>query len=134
MPPVSDLVKDSKLETKFRGQHTEHVYNVPGGTPRQRRVEKVECWERAKFLGTGAFGIVWLQKLVTDNSEERYRAVKEIRKGVQGRAPVDYGRELEVIAKFSHQKVRERFISNLYSLSLGASHFPSHRPPEAHEK
>jgi hypothetical protein len=85
------------------GQHTEHVYNVSGGTPRQRRVEKVERWERVKFLGTGAFGIVWLQKLVTDNSEEKYRAVKEIRKGVHA---VDYGRELEVIAKFSHQKVR----------------------------
>lgn len=129
MPPVSDLVKDSKLETKFRGHYTEHVYNVSGRTPRQRRVEKVERWERIKFLGTGAFGTVWLQKLVTENSEEKYRAIKEIRKGVQGHTPVDYGRELEVIAKFSHQKVRERFILNLYFLFLGASLFPriSHR-------
>jgi hypothetical protein len=109
MPPVSDLVRDSKLETKFHGGYTEHVYNVSGTTPRQRRIEKVERWERIKLLGTGAFGAVWLQKLVTENSEERYRAVKKITKDVQGHTPVDYGRELEVIAKFSHQKVREPF-------------------------
>jgi hypothetical protein len=120
MPPVSDLVRDSKLETKFREGYTEHVYNVSGATPRQRRIEKVERWERIKLLGTGAFGAVWLQKLVTENSEEKYRAVKKIRKDVQGHTPVDYGRELEVIAKFSHQKVRERFLLNLYSLFPGA--------------
>jgi hypothetical protein len=121
MPPVSDLVRDSKLETKFRGEYTEHVYNVSGATPRQRRVEKVERWERVKRLGSGAFGTVWLQKLVTENSEEKYRAVKKIRKDVQGHTPVDYGRELEVIAKFSHQKVRARFLLNPYFLFPGAS-------------
>src|SRR5271170_249854 len=121
MPPVSDLVRDSKLETKFRGGYTEHVYNVSGATPRQRRVEKVERWERVKRLGSGSFGTVWLQKLVTGNSEEKYRAVKKIRKDVQGQTPVDYGRELEVIAKFSHQKVRARFLLNLYFLFPGAS-------------
>ena len=126
MPPVSDLVRDSKLETKFRGEYTEHVYNVSGVSPRQRRVKKVERWERIKLLGTGSFGTVWLQKLVTENSEEKYRAVKKIRKDVQGHTPVDYDRELEVIAKFSHQKVGERPLSNLYFLSPGASLLLSH--------
>src|ERR1700739_2823758 len=126
MPPVSDLVRDSKLETKFRGEYTEHVYSVSGVSPRQRKVKKVERWERIKLLGTGSFGTVWLQKLVTENSEEKYRAVKKIRKDVQGHTPVDYDRELEVIAKFSHQKVRERPLSNLYFLSLGASPLLSH--------
>ena len=126
MPPVSDLVRDSKLETKFHGEYTEHVYNVSGVTPRQRRVKKVEWWERTKLLGAGAFGTVWLQKLVAENGEEKYRAVKKIRKDVQGHTPVDYDRELEVIAKFSHQKVRERFLSNLYFHSRGTSLLLSH--------
>lgn len=66
-----------------------------------------ERWERGRNLGAGSFGTVWLEKLVTENDEEKYRAVKGIRKGVQRSKAIDYSRELEAIAKFSHQKVRE---------------------------
>src|SRR5205814_9192082 len=60
-----------------------------------------------RSLGTGAFGTVWLEKLVTENGEIQHRAVKEIRKSAQKSKAVDYSRELEAIAKFSHPKVRE---------------------------
>jgi len=80
-----------------------------------------ERWERGRNLGTGSFGTVWLEKLIAENSEEKYRAVKEIRKGVQRSKAIDYSRELEAIAKFSHQKVQNIFNSVLYF------HFPSLR-------
>ena len=55
MPPISDLVRDSKLETKFYPGYTQHVYYVSGATPRQRKVRKEERWERGRNLGAGAF-------------------------------------------------------------------------------
>ena len=107
MPPISDLVRDSKLETKFCLGYTQHVYHVSGGTPRQRKMRMEERWERGRNLGTGGFGTVWLEKLVTENGEEKYRAVKEIRKDMQRSEAISYSRELEAIAKFSHQKVQK---------------------------
>jgi hypothetical protein len=109
MPPVPDLVRDSKLETIFCRGYTQHVYHVSGFTPRQRKMRKEERWVRGNNLGSGAFGTVWLEKLVAENGEEKYRAVKEIRKRVQRSEPIDYNRELEAIAKFSHERVRESF-------------------------
>ena len=114
MPPTSDLVRDSKLETEFGLGYTQHVYHVSGDNPRQRKMRIEERWVRGRNLGTGSFGTVWLEKLVTENGEEKYRALKEIRKGVQRPKAIDYSRELEAIAKFSHQKVRESFIFVLY--------------------
>lgn len=118
MPPTSDLVRDSKLETKFCLGYTQHVYHVSGDNPRQRKKRIEERWERRRILGTGGYGTVWLEKLATENDEEKYRAVKEIRKGVQLPKAIDYSRELEAIAKFSHQKVRESSAFVLYF------HFP----------
>jgi hypothetical protein len=115
MPPISDLVRDSKLETTFYEKYTQHVYHVSGANSRQRKIRKEERWERRGNLGTGTFGTVWLEKLITDSGEEKYRAIKEIRKGMQQFAAIDYSRELEAIAKFSHQKVRE---SSIFARSL----------------
>jgi Protein tyrosine and serine/threonine kinase len=109
MPPISDLVQDTKLETQFYRDHTEHVYYVTGATPRQRKVRKVERWERDEHIGAGAFGTVWLEKSVTENGAVQRRAVKEIRKSAEKSRAVDYSRELEAIAKFSHPKVRTPF-------------------------
>jgi serine/threonine protein kinase len=74
-------------------------------------MRKEERWERRGNLGSGTFGTVWLEKLITDNSEEKYRAVKEIKKDIRQSGAIDYSRELEAIAKFSHQKVRRSSIS-----------------------
>src|SRR5690349_12493011 len=101
MPPVSDLVRDSKLETRFSRGYTEHVYYVTGPTARQRWIRKEERWERLRLLGFGTFGTVSLQRSIAENGEEKYRAVKEITK-VQRHKHIDYSRELEIIAKFSH--------------------------------
>ena len=123
MPPVSDLVKDSKLQTEFCQGYTQHVHYISGDTPRQRKVRKEERWERGRSLGNGTFGTVWLEKLITENSEEKskYRAIKEMRKGPSRSKPTDYSRELEAIAKFSHQKVRESSTFIFCFLSLFAS-------------
>ena len=109
MPTISDLVRDSKLETRFYGEYTQHVYYVSGMTPRQRKVRKEERWARDKSLGNGASGTVYLEKSITENGEVQRRAVKEIRKSAHTSGAIDYNRELEAIAKFSHPKVRETF-------------------------
>lgn len=105
MSAISDLVRDSKLETQFYRDYTQHVYHVSGATPRQRKVRKEERWERQQRLGAGAFGTVWLEKFVTENGVVQHRAVKEIRKSTEKSRAVDYSRELEAVAKFSHPKV-----------------------------
>lgn len=43
---------------------------------------------------------------MTESDGIQYRAVKEIRKCPQSSSAIDYNRELEAIAKFSHPKVR----------------------------
>jgi hypothetical protein len=119
MPTISDLVRDSKLETRFYGEYTQHVYHVSGATPRQRKVRKEERWARDKSLGTGASGTVYLEKSITENGEVQHRAVKEIRKTAHKSGAIDYSRELEAIAKFSHPKVRD--LSVLLSFGSVAS-------------
>jgi hypothetical protein len=47
-------------------------------------MRKEERWERRENLGTGTFGTVWLEKLITDNDEEKYRATKEIKRACRG--------------------------------------------------
>ena len=107
MPTIPDLVRDSELETAFYGEYTQHVYHVSGTTPRQRKVRKEERWARDQSLGTGASGTIYLEKFMTENGEVQHRAVKEIRKRAHKSGTIDYSRELEAIAKFSHPKVRD---------------------------
>ncbi|KAH0551390.1 hypothetical protein GP486_007397, partial [Trichoglossum hirsutum] len=104
MPPASDLVRDSKLETTFCKEYTQHVYHVSGANLRQRKIRKEERWEKCRTIGSGSFGSVQLERLITDSSEEKYRAVKKIKKSTQQSSAIDYNRELEAIAKFSHEK------------------------------
>ena len=122
MPPTSDLVRDSRLRTKFYSSYTQHTYYVSGVTARQRIVKKEERWQRGGTLGSGAFGTVWLEKLVSDQDETKQRAVKEIRKNTHRSDAIDYSRELEAIAKFSHEKVGTSFPSKLLAY-LPIRHF-----------
>lgn len=102
-PPIPDLVRVSKLDTQFHSdpEYTEHIQYVSGTTLRQRRVRKEERWKRETQLGSGAFGIVWLERCIQGDSTGSLRAVKKVQKLESS----DYHRELEAIALFSHSKV-----------------------------
>ena len=81
-----------------------------------RTVRKEERWARDKSLGAGASGTVYLEKSITENGEVQHRAVKEIRKSAHKSGAIDYSRELEAMAKFSHPKVRGLSIFNSFFL------------------
>ncbi|KAK8009591.1 hypothetical protein PG989_000524 [Apiospora arundinis] len=111
----SDLVQDSKLETEFLGSCVQHVFYGPGRTAHERRVRRVEQWARQSLLGRGAYGIVYLEKCITDNTDghkQRQRAVKEVLKCVATGEELDYVRELEAIAKFSNPNYAHCFVTS----------------------
>ncbi|CAH0056128.1 unnamed protein product [Clonostachys solani] len=112
---ISDLVRDSKLETAFapNGQVV-HVSYATNPRMRRHRVRKEEIWERQSELGSGAFGRVWLEKCAKGDDIGKLRAVKEITKlQRQSRSSeIDYNRELEAIAKFSHKKYVHCFVQS----------------------
>lgn len=105
MSQISDLVADSKLETRFHpeAKYVCHVYVESDPTGGQRTVSRREYWQRRKHIGSGGFGSVWLEKCVKGKQEGEMRAVKEIQRP---RKQFECDRELEAIAKFSHQRVR----------------------------
>jgi serine/threonine protein kinase len=104
MPPPLDLVLDSKLRTRFVDETTTvHTYIEPDGF--RRRTNREDYWKREQRLGQGGFGQVHLEKCVAGRSKGELRAVKVLHKQ-HGPAPLtDFTRELEAIAKFSHEKV-----------------------------
>lgn len=105
MARLPDLVRDSKLETRFLPDfsvETVHTYHEPT----QRRVVSVsEHWKRQRKIGGGGYSTVWLENCPKASRHGvQVRAVKQIETG--GRfARIDFNRELEAIAKFSHPKV-----------------------------
>lgn len=111
-PRIPDLVRDSKLETHFLPDssiETVHTYHEPDYKSRRRLVSRSEHWRRYGKIGGGSFGSVWLEKCI--NGERRgngLRAIKQMEVRRQS-TRLDYNRELEAIAKFSHWKVCEYF-------------------------
>ena len=103
MTPISDLVQLSKLETRFHldPEYTQHVQDVSGITPSQRKVRKEEKWKNERELGRGGFGVVKLQRCIQGDSKGKVRAVKKVPKVESS----DFYRELEAVALFSHSKV-----------------------------
>lgn len=122
-PPIPDLVRVSKLDTHFYSdpEYTEHIRYVSGTgtgtTPRQRRVRKEERWKKETRLGSGAFGIVWLERCIQGDGTGSFRAVKKIPKLESS----NYYRELEAVALFSHSKV------SILSLSIYIPRFHTSR-------
>ncbi|VUC30281.1 unnamed protein product [Clonostachys rosea] len=106
---LPDLVYDSKLETYIQGDCTEHVFYEPGRSLRERQKRRVESWEREHRLGNGSFGVVYREKL-RGHGRPIYRAVKKISKRVVEGEDLDYIRELEAIAKFSHRRYSHCFV------------------------
>lgn len=55
------------------------------------------------MLGKGSYGVVYQEPR---QGSDKVRAVKEVSKNVAAGEQLDFYRELEAIAKFSHDKVR----------------------------
>ncbi|ETS75320.1 hypothetical protein PFICI_12264 [Pestalotiopsis fici W106-1] len=108
---VSDLVRDSKIETEWLGSCLRHVFYDTGPSAKQRRIRREETWVRQKFVGRGAYGCVYLEQCEIGSSQ-KLRAVKEIKKSVVPGEELDYMRELEAVAKFSHQKYSHCFVQS----------------------
>lgn len=105
-PHVSDLVQDSKIETRLVGDHFVHVFYDSGTSAQDRFLRREEEWVRQRVLGHGTFGTIYLEKCVSGRRKSDLRAVKEIKKIVLENEQLDCARELEAVAKFSHPKVR----------------------------
>lgn len=105
MHHASDLVRDSKLNTAVRGDITLHIIPTSRRDHKHRRVNIEQRWKRIGLLGEGAFGLVWKERLERGESDTQERAVKMIRKRASHSKTIDYGRELEAIAKFSGRDV-----------------------------
>jgi hypothetical protein len=106
---VSDLVRDSWMETTFPEDDVVcHVSFESNPNSRQRRVRKENRWRRCRKLGVGTYGTVWLEESQDLRPLVKLRAVKEISKGLNECRNIDYNRELEAIAKFSHPNVSQR--------------------------
>ena len=104
MPPMLDLVQDSKLETRFLSNSTTiHTFIEPNGA--RRRIHREEHWRWERRLGRGGFGEVQLEKCIAGQREGAIRAVKIIDRQSNSPKPLDFNRELEAIAKFSHARV-----------------------------
>lgn len=102
MAELSDLVLDSRLETRFHEKYVYHVHHESDADKGQRSVQRREFWQRHRYLGSGGCGSVWLEKCIKGQQEGAVRAVKEIERP---RNKFECNRELEAIAKFSHVKV-----------------------------
>jgi hypothetical protein len=110
MDKQSDLIQDSKLDTWFDSGFTVHVYQEVS-TSSGRKVElRKEYWRRVSLVGAGSYGRVWLEKCVQGHRDVEIRAVKQVSIRPLGTGThIDYGRELEAIAKFSHNKVSAKY-------------------------
>lgn len=105
MSRLPDLVRDSKLDTRFHPKYVCHRYLESGLTPQERTIAREEYWKRVKHIGGGSFGSVWLEKCIKGVRDHDLRAVKEILRSSHLNKEIDYNRELEAMAKFSHPKV-----------------------------
>lgn len=101
---LSDLVRDSKIETQVLESGLQHTFYETGRSARERHVPREERWVRQALVGRGAYGTVYLEKCESGDIT-KLRAVKEIKKWVVPGEELDYMRELEAVAKFSHQNV-----------------------------
>ncbi|KAJ5979385.1 Tetratricopeptide-like helical [Penicillium viridicatum] len=116
MANIPDLVRDSKLEAYYLPRcnvETVHQYHEPDPNSRRRLVTRTEHWQRRKKVGSGTYGSVWVEKCTQGaRSDRKIPAVKQIY--INGRfGPIDYNRELEVIAKCSHPKYERCFVKSL---------------------
>jgi len=112
MAGLPDLVRDSKLETEILDDYVVHTYYESDPVSRRRAVLRLEYWRRRQLIGEGSFGSVWMEECTKGQRGVQVRAVKKIAAPARQRAkPIDYNRELEAMAKFSHPNVRLQVLS-----------------------
>ena len=116
MARVSDLIRDSKLETHFLPGETVHTFQESDPISGRRLVTRSEHWRRQRRIGGGGFGSVWLEERTKGGRLRQdagaVRAVKQIDMDTR-LGSIDYklyDRELEAIAKFSHSRVGIRWM------------------------
>ena len=83
-----------KLDTEFFRDHVRHTTFHSDASLGRRRVPVVENWYRARELGHGSSGTVFLER----SGKGEYRAFKEIAKDKNSRIAIDYKRELMAMA------------------------------------
>lgn len=88
---------------------TVHKFEESDPSSGRRLVTRSEHWQPHKRIGRGGFGSVWLEKCSQGRQgssvqDAAVRAVKRIDLDTQ-LGSIDYNRELEAIAKFSHARV-----------------------------
>ncbi|KAJ3459828.1 hypothetical protein MRS44_015901 [Fusarium solani] len=106
---LSDLVRDSKLRTRYEKPHTIHLFDDPDSPPFSAR--RREQWKKDRTIGHGGQGRVVLQTCTGGSRGYTQRAVKMIPLQEGGRRR--YLRELEAILKFSHDKYAKYFTKTL---------------------
>ena len=112
MDKQSDLVVDSKLDTQFHSRYTVHVYREVCNDSERRVVQRQEYWRPISEIGAGAYGRVWLEKCVHGQRDIETRAVKKVSlRPLRNGKQIDFSRELEAIAKFSHDKASSEPLS-----------------------
>jgi hypothetical protein len=98
------------LDAQFSEDRTQttHRFVVRGWRGQETTFRSV--WKRTKHLGAGGFGSVFREECIDGELVGAVRAVKSIVINVQaqgkGKKALNYGRELEAMAKFSQDKVR----------------------------
>ncbi|CAP92761.1 Calcium/calmodulin-dependent protein kinase type [Penicillium chrysogenum] len=119
MAQIPDLIRDSKLETYFLPDctvETVHRFQESDSASGQRLVTRLEHWRRQRRVGNGGFGTVWLEECIKagrpgGTQDGTVRAVKQIDMDTRF-GSIEYNRELEAIAKFSHSRYERCFVKS----------------------
>ncbi|GAP92704.1 putative calcium calmodulin-dependent protein kinase type 1b protein [Rosellinia necatrix] len=108
--PVQYLSLDTSVDTDGVTQHT-YMYSEPDSSGQALRT--TEDWRQSRLLGRGSFGSVWLEACVSGPKQGHLRAVKEVKKqDISSDSVVDYERELQAVAEFSHRRYSHRFVQS----------------------
>lgn len=100
-------IDESRLETTFESDSVVvHTSYETDRAVKRRRVEVRSRWTRIKEIGSGAFGVVWLEK----NEGGDKRAVKGLFRRLMKAQKIDFSRELQALTE-----LREVSVSNLFS-------------------
>ena len=111
----SDLILDSKLNTRFESTFTVHIYRDLSNDSERQVVERVEFWRPVRTIRAGAFDSISLEECEHGYRDVQVRAVRKVLTRPRGSSnQIDYSRELAAIAKFSHSNVS----LNLYLITF----------------